>query len=82
MFPSELQDHVIVSFKMVIDCKLQLKMDIPADALHTQKNTASYLVDEKHAAYIFIVKDKQKSLKNDLRDLNLVSFPPSTSDHR
>lgn len=54
---------------------------VTLDALHTQKNTANYLVDEKHADYIFTVKDNQKSLKDDIRDLNMVSFPPSTSNH-
>ncbi|MCP5003041.1 MAG: hypothetical protein GY941_03690 [Planctomycetes bacterium] len=47
------------------------------DALHTQKETARYLVKDKKAEYVFTVKDNQRTLKQDIVDLNLNSFSPS-----
>ncbi len=52
------------------------------DALHTQKKTARYLVEEKQADYLFTVKDNQKTLKEDIEDLNMVAFPPSAPNRR
>ena len=40
---------------------------ITADALHTQRETARFLVEEKGAHYLFTVKDNQKTLANDLQ---------------
>jgi hypothetical protein len=51
------------------------------DALHTQKETARYLVEDKKADYVFTVKGNQKTLKQDIVDLNLNSFPPSTHNN-
>lgn len=50
---------------------------ITADAMHTQENTARYIVEEKKADYVFTVKDNQPTLKQDIADLHLESFPPS-----
>jgi hypothetical protein len=50
---------------------------VTGDALHTQQDTARYLVEEKKADYLFIVKDNQPTLKQDIADLHLESFPPS-----
>jgi hypothetical protein len=55
---------------------------VTLDALHTQKNTARYLVEKKHADYLFIAKDNQPNLKKDVEDLRLVDFPPSAPNHR
>jgi hypothetical protein len=55
---------------------------VTADALHTQKATASYVVEEKKADYVFTVKDNQPSLKEAIQDLNLVAFPPSAPRFR
>lgn len=49
---------------------------VTCDALHTQKDTARYIVKEKNADYLFTVKDNQPTLKQDIEDLGLVSFPP------
>ncbi len=46
------------------------------DALHTQQETARYLVEQKKADYVFTVKDNQPTLKKDLEDLNLVDASP------
>jgi hypothetical protein len=50
---------------------------VTLDALHTQAATARYLVEEKKADYLFTVKDNQPTLKQDIADLELESFPPS-----
>lgn len=49
---------------------------ITADAMHTQKDTARFIVEEKHADYLFTVKDNQPSLKQDIETLKMESFPP------
>ncbi len=55
---------------------------VTADAMHTQKETAAYLVEEKKADYVFTVKNNQPSLREAIQDLNLVDFPPSAPDFR
>jgi hypothetical protein len=55
---------------------------VTADALHTQQNTARYVVENKRADYLFIAKDNQPTLRQDIADLNLKSFPPSPYHHR
>ena len=50
---------------------------VTADAMHTQEATARYRVEEKKADYLFTVKDNQPTLKQDIADLHLESFPPS-----
>lgn len=51
------------------------------DALHAQRETARLLVEEKKADYLFIVKDNQPSLRKDIVDLKLDSFPPSAHNN-
>jgi hypothetical protein len=55
---------------------------VTADALHTQKETARYLVEEKQADYLFIAKDNQPTLRQDIADLHLESIPPSAHHAR
>jgi hypothetical protein len=55
---------------------------VTADALHTQQDTARYLVETKKADYLFIVKDNQPTLRQEIVDLDLKSFPPSAYHHR
>ena len=50
---------------------------VTLDAMHTQKNTARYLVEQKKADFLFIVKDNQSTLKDDIKDLQLKDSPPS-----
>ena len=50
---------------------------VTADAMHTQKDTATFIVEEKKAAYFFTVKDNQETLNNDIKLLQLEAFPPS-----
>ena len=49
---------------------------ITADALHTQRETVRFLVEEKGAHYLFTVKDNQKTLANDLKAFDWESIPP------
>lgn len=49
---------------------------ITADAMHTQEQTARFIVENKQADYLLIVKDNQPTLRNDIADLNLGAFPP------
>ena len=55
---------------------------VTADAMHTQTDTARYLVETKQADYLFIAKDNQPTLRQDIADLKLESFPPSTHHDR
>jgi hypothetical protein len=55
---------------------------VTADAMHTQKATAEFVVEDKKADYLFTVKDNQPSLMEAIEDLNLVAFPPSTPNMR
>jgi Domain of unknown function (DUF4338)/DDE_Tnp_1-associated/Transposase DDE domain len=55
---------------------------ITADAIHTQTESARYIVEEKKADYLFIVKDNQPTLRQDISDLKMESFPPSAHHDR
>lgn len=55
---------------------------VTLDAIHTQKDTARYLVEEKNADYLFIVKNNQSTLKKDIEELSMLDFPPSAPNHR
>jgi predicted transposase YbfD/YdcC len=50
---------------------------ITADAMHTQEDTAAFIVHDKKADYFFTVKDNQKTLNSDIKLLHLEAFPPS-----
>lgn len=49
---------------------------ITVDALHTQTDTARYLVEEKGADYLFTVKDNQPTLHEHLKALREEDFSP------
>ncbi len=49
---------------------------VTADALHTQIETARYLVQDKGAHYLFTVKDNQPTLKTDIASLHMEASPP------
>ena len=50
---------------------------VTADAMHAQKNHASYLVEEKKADYLFTVKTNQKTLLDNIKMLGEDDFSPS-----
>ena len=90
-----LHEEALVVGQVAVDQKTneipklrELAQDLPiegavitADAMHTQKETARFLVEDKAADFIFIAKDNQPSLKQDLEDLHLNDFPPSSQSH-
>lgn len=49
---------------------------VTADALHTQVKTARYIVEDKKADYLFIVKDNQKTLRENISVLRENDFSP------
>lgn len=55
---------------------------VTADALHTQRETARYLVEDKGADYLFTVKENQPTLYQDLASLPRQAFPPRGANHR
>lgn len=55
---------------------------VTADAMHTQKDFARFLVEEKGADYIFIAKSNQPTLLEDIETLDWGSFFPSGPDVR
>lgn len=55
---------------------------VTADALHTQHDTARFLVEDKQAHYLFTVKDNQKTLLEDLKAFDWEAFPPSPHHRR
>lgn len=55
---------------------------VTGDAMHTQKATATHIVEQKKADYLFTVKDNQPTLRQHIADLGLGSFPPSGRNRR
>jgi hypothetical protein len=53
---------------------------ITGDAMFAQKEIARYIVEEKKAHYVFIVKDNQPTLLDDIDSLHLEAFPPGDDD--
>jgi predicted transposase YbfD/YdcC len=41
---------------------------VTADSLHTQKETARHLVEDKGADYVLTVKDNQPTMRKDIKD--------------
>lgn len=62
--------------KPLLDPILLAGRVVTADALHTQVETARYLVEDKQAHYLFTVKDNQPTLKDDIARLHLEASPP------
>jgi len=55
---------------------------VTGDALHTQKDLASFIVGDKKADYLFTVKDNQPTLKDDTKALALNGgFPPRSGNY-
>jgi hypothetical protein len=72
----------IATFKEVLkDVPLQGRV-VTADAAHTQVKSAKWLVETKKADYVFMVKDNQRTLKEDIEAVDWSAFPPSGPDDR
>ena len=52
-----------------------------ADALHTQRETARFLVEDKHADYVFTVKENQPGLFTAIDALPWEQTPMGHTDH-
>ena len=51
---------------------------VTADAMHTQRDFARFVVEEKKADYVLIAKENQPTLLEDIKLLHdTESFPPS-----
>ncbi len=55
---------------------------LTADAMHTQHDTARFIVENKQADYLFIAKDNQPTLKNDIAALKLDASHPCSHYNR
>lgn len=55
---------------------------VTADAMHTQRNLARYIVEEKKADYVFVAKANQPTLREDIGSLHWESFSPSSENLR
>ena len=55
---------------------------VTADAMHTQKQTARFIVKDKHADYLFTVKDNQPGLRDDIAALAQSDFSPCVRNGR
>lgn len=55
---------------------------VSGDAMFTQHKIASFLVEEKHADYFFMLKDNQPTLRSEIERLPQEAFSPSSALHR
>jgi predicted transposase YbfD/YdcC len=78
-------DHTtneITQFRPLLD-DLDLRgVVVTADALHTQTDHAHYLIQDKHADYLFTVKANQPSLQATIDRLPPDAFSPSAHPDR
>jgi hypothetical protein len=74
-------NEIKVAKPLVEDLNLE-GATVTADAMHTQKEFARYLVEEKGAEYVFVAKDNQPTLRQDIEAVDWDSFFPSGNDLR
>lgn len=55
---------------------------VSGDAMFTQHKIARHLVEEKHADYLFMLKDNQPTLRSAVERLRPEAFSPSRAPHR
>lgn len=55
---------------------------ITADAMHTQRETARFIVEDKAAHYLFTAKDNQHRIADDIRTFDWGAIPPSGQHNR
>lgn len=55
---------------------------VSADAMFTQHQIARFLVEEKNADYLLMLKDNQPTLRREIESLPLEAFSPSGALHR
>jgi predicted transposase YbfD/YdcC len=69
--------NAITEFKPLLDPLDRQGKVVTADAMHTQRDHARFLVEEKGADYLFIAKGNQSALQEALKALGQGSFSPS-----
>lgn len=67
----------ITQFKPLLDDVDLDSAVVTADALHAQRDHARFLVEDRHADYVFTVKGNQPNLLDGLERRAYDSFPPS-----
>jgi hypothetical protein len=72
----------IVEFKPLLEPLDIAGMVVTADAMHTQREHAHFLVEEKTADHLFMVKGNQPNLEAALKATPPESFSPSRSEGR
>jgi predicted transposase YbfD/YdcC len=55
---------------------------VTGDAMFAQRGSATHLVEDKQADYLFTVKDNQPTLRADIEALSLVAVSPSRRTDR
>jgi len=55
---------------------------VSGDAIFTQQAIARFLVEEKHADYLLMLKDNQPTLRSEIESLPREAFSPSSALHR
>ena len=78
----DLKHNEITEFQPLLEAQDLAGMVVTADALHTQREHARFLVEDKTADYLFTVKGNQPSLEAALRATPADSFSPSGRDGR
>jgi len=72
----------ITCFQPLLDTVDLTGVVVTADAIHTQRAHASYLVEERGADYLLIVKDNQPNLFTQLDSLNWDTAPLHTNENK
>jgi len=55
---------------------------VSGDAIFTQQSIARFLVEQKHADYLLMLKDNQPTLRHEIESLPREAFSPSGALHR
>jgi uncharacterized protein DUF4338/DDE family transposase len=76
----DVKHNEITEFRPLLEPLDLAGMVVTADALHTQRDHASFLVEDKEADYVFTVKGNQPNLEAAVRAIPAGSFSPSGGD--
>ena len=76
------EHNEITEFKPLLEPLELAGKVVTADAQHTQREHARFLVEDKQADYLFTVKGNQPTVLADLMALEQGAFSPCGGDHR
>lgn len=74
-------NEIKVSKTLIKDLNLE-GATVTADAMHTQKEFARYVVEDKGGDYVLMAKDNQPTLREDIEAVDWDSFFPSGDEPR